>query len=277
MELNLKVEILDGVSDGVLRYTWLPFAGQIYVSPKEKLNSLVNYITVSPSGAYILVGEKKNGKDEIYVGRSTELHNRLKYHKSHPPIKWHKAIVINYEKKDYIMDTGAAYLEADIIRKARLCANVALANKKDPAYPPVPTSYEVGLKQILEVAYRILPLVGYSYFKDVTTISTPPSSTKPQFTFKKNGRVATGYLMPDKKFVLVANSQIFPKQTNDISFKRAKDLRIKCDKYFDHTTYSTTEDIVFDSVNQAATFVAGYSIAGINHWKTTDGKTPKDF
>ena len=271
MELNLKIEILDGVSDGVLRYTWLPFAGQVYVAPKEKLNSLINYITVSPSGAYILVGENKSGKDEIYVGKSTELHNRIKNHKSHPPIKWHKVIVINYEKKDYIMDTGASYLEADIIRKSRVSHNVELANKKDPDYPPVPTSYEDGLKQILEVAYTILPLIGFSYFKDISAVSLPSSATTIIFTFKKKDRIATGYLKPDKKFVLQKGSKIFAKATSDIAYKRARDLRNYCKNYFDNKTYVTTDDITFESANSAALFVAGYSIAGTAQWKTEDG------
>lgn len=277
MELNLKVEILEGCMDGVLRYTWMPFAGQIYVAPKDRLNSLFNYLSLSPSGAYILVGENTNGKDEIYVGKSTELHNRLKNHKSHPPIKWNKVVAINYEKSDYILDTGASYLEADIVRKARAANKTVLANKKDPAYPAVATGYEDGLKQILKVVYQILPLVGFAYFGNDTAPIVPVDTMSTLFTFKKNDRIATGYLRADKKFVLLKGSKIFPKETANIGYSRAKNLRVECDKYFDHTNYLTTEDIIFESANSAAVFVAGYSIAGTAQWKTVDGKNPNDF
>lgn len=277
---DITITLLNGVTDGILLCKKPPHPCQVYIAPISKLSELNSVVGASPSGGYILIGKTHDGtSDCIYVGQSTNIPTRLQTHYASPPsnIKIEKIIVINSYDSSLLQNTGSLYLEATLIKKAMTCMRIKLINTSTPNIPSVTPSQKSLFDGFIDEAATLIALLGFSYFEPVTAPTPlPPPISLPTFTFMQAGRISNGRINGDK-FILIAGSTIKPKKIPDINYPKAKKLRSLYATSFNHTNFITTNDIVFDSANQAAIFVSASSISGTKRWKAPDGTTPADY
>lgn len=290
---SINVYLIDGTPTGRIKCTMQNWTGVAYKVPRTLLKecySTGGNITrhLKQSGIYMLIGENDKGSPSIYVGQAVIRKNgdgilgRLNEHKNSTTEKyrdyWNEAVCFT-TTNDTFGPTEISYLENMFTNMAKSAERYEVCNSNEPNVGNVTEEKESELEEFIEYAKVIMGVLGHKVF---TPLKSPVihieekteinDSVNPIFTF--TGSYKARAELTNEGIVLLQGSEINEKLLPSATPSTRK-LRTQYARNI--VNGKTTCDILFTSPSAASAFVAGRSSSGNLEWKTTDGKSPKDF
>jgi hypothetical protein len=282
---RLTLLLEEGDLRGVVRATYFGRSIVGYKVPRFLLPSLKNKAFLKRAALYFLFGTDDEGQSYLYVGQVLPRKNRKAANqrlneKDHDVRVWDRAVIVSFANSDEIEGLSATELDWLENQSFKQIDTLRVTvQQKEPA--GAPTSREKGI-ELLEISEAINLMVealfGVPLFKAKHQIDEPKAievSHPPEVRFYLKGEKydAVG-LRADREFVVLNQSRVAP-VTNSIP-PAAKAAREHYSDFIDSED-CLTENIPLANANQAAGFVTGCSISGINKWKTLEGKTLREI
>jgi hypothetical protein len=193
--------------------------------------------------------------------------------------EWDEAIAYTNSEKYGFDATKMCWLEnrfftlaSDVNRYNTMNGNEP--NTGNPSEETIST-----LEAYVEEAKIVMGVLGHDVFKPISSTSETTTENKAStsavldFELRQGDVIASGQLTSEG-FVVLKGSKV--KKT--VSPSTPKNAQSQREIYKDKIDADgvLTEDILLNSANVAAGFVTGNAIAGINFWKTADGKSLKE-
>lgn len=173
---TVKLLLEDGTLKGVMSIVdsnWNP--GEMYVAPRESIDSLLSSEACNKFGVYLLLAENK-----VYVGQSSDLAKRVRQHIAGKD--WWERVLILTTADDSLNRSDIDYLEYYLIRKANDNNRLDSDNKSRGNTPKVDKFRKPELEQYLEEALFLMELIGINVFL-----------TKGKKSIKSEKNIATVY------------------------------------------------------------------------------------
>jgi hypothetical protein len=235
---------------------------------------------VSKPGIYLLLGQSDNEITKLYIGETTNLKERLKYHFLNKDF-WNEAIVF-YSKNNEISSSHIKYVEAKLISMVNKDIEIELDNSKSQIIPVIDSAGEIIAIKYLENLLFLLSALRFDYFTNdllYNTKSTIDTQENKVFILKTSYAIAK-MKRENGKYVLLKNSIINAKEQSSIS-EKTKNIRRKLIEENilvknNENSYELTDDFAADSSSVIGAVVSGYSISGPQNWKY-DNKTLKQI
>lgn len=155
---TVKLLLEDGTLKGVMSIvdsSWNP--GEMYVAPRESIDSLLSSDACNKFGVYLLLSENK-----AYVGQSSDLAKRVKQHLAGKD--WWERVLILTTADDSLTRSDIDYLEYYLIKKANESNRLDSDNKSKGNTPKVDKFRKPELEQYLEEALFLMELIGVNVF-----------------------------------------------------------------------------------------------------------------
>ena len=292
---NFSYFLIDNIPNGRVKCTFANWTGVAYRIPRVDLDKCKDRPDLQQSGVYFLFGTDDNtGENVVYVGQADVRKNgngllgRLIEHRNNSEKDyWTEAVVFTTKDKDnWLGATEISWLESYFCNLAKSAKRYVIKNGNEPS-PGKPTEEKISdLEEFAKHATVVMGVLNHRVFEPITihkSVINPSEDTVDEPIMleisigskeRKNEVAAQGYEASDG-FVLIKGSKI----KIDIApsaRERIKKLRTElADKY--DAEGVLLETILLKSPNEAANFATGYPINALTAWKTSDGKTLKEF
>lgn len=179
---TVKLLLEDGTLNGVMSIvdsSWNP--GEMYVAPRETIDSLISSDACNKFGVYLLLSENR-----VYVGQSSDLAKRVKQHLAGK--EWWERVLILTTADDSLNRSDIDYLEYYLIRKANESNRLDSDNKSKGNTPKVDKFRKPELEQYLEEALFLMELIGVTVFSIKSKKSINGADKQNERTSVTNGR-----------------------------------------------------------------------------------------
>ena len=285
---NMNYFLMDGIANGRIKCTIANWTGVAYRIPRVKLVDCKNIDYLKQSGVYFLFSKGVSGKPLVYIGQAGTrkngegILNRLKEHHASPKQgleDWYEAIAFA-TSNNIFGATEISWLENRFFALAAGANRYEAKNGNEPNAGNVTEEKESELEEYVEYAKIVMGVLGHMVFEP---LSTPPvaiaesdenmTTTVIELEIKQGEVMSFGQRSSDG-FVVLKGSKIRTSVAPSCP-KNAKKQREMNASRIDSDGV-LTEDILFNSANEAACFVIGGSISGIMAWKTSAGKSLKE-
>ncbi|WP_193073311.1 GIY-YIG nuclease family protein [Pseudomonas sp. FME51] len=224
-------------------------------------------------GLYFLI--QGDGKDELYVGQSGDVGNRLMQHHKDEKKDWERALVL-VSLTNNLTQTHVLYLESLSIEKAKSCQRYELINGNGGQKPHTPIPLKADCDEIHETGSLLLATLGYPIFEPLTE----PSKDKAEQTFvcSRAGVDAKGIYTSEGMVVLKGTSapMTTKRKTQQQFFKRRDELLAKGVIAEQGGRFVFTRDYLFQTPSGASSFLLLASSNGWVDWKSPQGVTLHD-
>lgn len=114
----------------------------------------------SKHGVYLLLSNITNNEFEYYVGKSSNLSERLKSHNKHK-IFWDKVILVKSSVGTGFTTTEISYLESEIILTLKNWQNSKTDNKSEPKDNSITKIQKETMEYVLHSIINVLSFTGY--------------------------------------------------------------------------------------------------------------------
>lgn len=235
-------------------------------------------------GVYMLISEDNKS---IYIGESDNIFERLNTHYStnEKSEYWVKTMVFVSDGNYPLNISQIKYIESKLMEYAKSVSQVqivelSIKNKKPSLSPNISINDRVVADNFLSSIITITKILGIDYFDVSKTIVSPYEiADKEIFRFFSKNYDAQ-LIMDGDSFIVLENSKLAKKVSK--SCKRCyidkRALLIDNGHLIEDGNFLVaTKNISFDSASTAANVVSGRSANGKIEWKTSNGKTIKDF
>lgn len=286
---SITVYLMDGDSSQRYQVTldnWNIKAYKIPVSLVAASNSLDSIHT---AGVYFLFGYVE-GQKSVYVGEAEDVYRRLT---QHIPEKdgyiWDNAVVFIASEIGVLDKARVKYLENRFYNIIKDANSYRLLNRNEPTKSTITKYSEDAMEVVIDNIKLIIPVLGYTPFKNRISESEFSSENEEIFYIKNtklqakcrfnldiymfNSDNPQSGLMP---FTLLKGSQI--SNVKSSLRKSLKQLRQECIDSNAIKDGILQKDLrCFDSASYVAGFVLGRSSNGSIELRTNDGQTFKDW
>lgn len=273
--------------NGLKKATLDNWDGVAYIGERRHIPTLQKIEQLSYPGIYFLIGNYKETNEKVlYVGKSSNIANRLQTHNSDHNKDWFESFVAFTSKNGDLNSSHAEYLEADFIELAQKNAgSITLDNscgsnvKKDGKLTDMYMPRVEGYKKKALVLINNLNLLE---FINTGEENAPKQALNSDVVFsmnlKRNNKDKTasleitenGYKLIKGSYVAKDEAPYFPGMS---AYKKRNELLEKGLLQDNGDIYITTEDIYFKSPSGASDVVAGSSTNGRTEWKLENGIT----
>lgn len=285
---NMNYFLMDDTPNGRIKCTLANWTGVAYKIPRVKLVDCKSIEYLKQSGVYFLFSKGDNDKPLVYVGQAGTrkngegILNRLSEHHASPKQgleDWYEAIAFT-TSNNVFGATEISWLENRFFALATKANRYEPKNGNEPNAGNVTEEKESELEEYVDYAKIVMGVLGHLVFEPLSVSATPTTTSVGQLStpvitleIKQSNIDARGQRTSDG-FVVLKGSKV---RVGDVApscppnAKKQRDInasRIDTDG-------ELTEDILLNSANEAAGFVLGVSVNGIQTWKTPDGKTLK--
>ena len=270
----VKIFVESGNPSGVRRVSKSNWSGECLVFSKNDLSEVLNRLN-DQIGVYVLVGDDLEGNfdQQVYVGQSTQLSNRLKEHaKDESKNFWTQTVVFSSVSGE--MNNGdIKYLESRLICLARESKRSAISNANTPVEPALSAVDKSEAQGFLKAALDIFSVLGINVFHLAKRLSI---ST---IQYSLSGGVATamgenqsdGFLVFKDATARLEEAPSIPDRTRNLRSDLVKrEILISAGE-----SYCLMSDYLFDSPSAASSVLLGRSSNGRTEWKDSDGVTLK--
>lgn len=224
-------------------------------------------------GLYFLI--TGDSKDELYIGQSGEVGQRLMQHHRDEKKDWERALVL-VSLTNNLTQTHVLYLESLSIEKARACQRYELLNGNGGQKPHTPIPLKADCDEIHEIGSLLLATLGYPIFEPLTEIT---NKVKEQvFICTRTGADARGIYTNEGMVMLKGSSA-------PMTTKRKTEQRL-CDKRdqllekgiikVEGERFVFQRDYLFQTPSGATMCLLLASSNGWLDWKTESGVTLQD-
>src|SRR5690554_4986536 len=133
---TIQIFLPDGDPSGIRIAELTTSIIRVIEVPRSELGSFLGMSESKQVGLYFLVSGES--KDELYIGQSGEVGNRLMQHHKDESKDWERALVL-VSLTNNLTQTHVLYLESISIEKARACTSYEQANGNSGQKPHTPT------------------------------------------------------------------------------------------------------------------------------------------
>jgi hypothetical protein len=300
MPAAVHLVLRDADPSGIVIATRDNWTGKAYGLPVGDLQYLLP--ALSGAGVYILVGEDENAKDDlpvIYIGEAEDITSRLRPNHaqlSRGDIEWRRVVVFASQSDD-LHKAHVRWLEAELVRRAKMASRCHLTNGNTPPSPRLPEFDEVFVQAFLDNMLVLYPLLGIDIF-------APPRASRRQLAadvlvgelvqeemdpirstvlvLRVAGEVrARARVEADKRLTILEGSSIARRGQESESRKAAATRQLLVDNgnaaERDQDWWALTTDHGPLSPSAAGVLVLGYSVNGRVIWQTDGGVTYADL
>lgn len=235
------------------------------------------------TGIYFLVGQDpEDSLPSVYIGESDDVANRLKQHNRSEEAGgkdfWEKVCLVT-GKDQNITKTHIKYLESRLIDITKRSGQCLLKNGTAHFYNRLPESDTADMEYFLEQIQVVLPVLGYTFLKEMKYPSEIPINTISPKLLQRSDIEADFYLtvkdidanakVIDGEFYVLAGSQV-RKEVSQPTHNYMKNLRplLFENNVIDPNTYTFNQDYLFSSPSAAGAVILGRSCNGLKVWKT---------
>jgi hypothetical protein len=286
----------DADPNGIVIATRDNWTGKAYGLPVGDLQYLLPALT--GAGVYVLVGDDETSEDDLpvlYVGEAEDITSRLRPNHtqlSRSDVAWQRVVVFASQSDD-LHKAHVRWLEAELVRLARLASRCRLANGNTPPSPKLPEFDEVFVRSFLENMLVLYPLLGVHAFTGPRSVKRPAPAPAAadvpvgsdelheavdqielllQVAGTTRARARVG---SDQRLTLLAGSSIVREGRESESRKVSAVRRLLVDNGNVSARDGDWWELLVEhgplSPSAAAELVVGYSINGRAHWKTESG------
>lgn len=280
---SIKLFLVDGSSNGILTAEIINWTGHVLSAPRTKLLDLIQREECAKTGIYFLVGQDpEDSLPSVYIGESDDVANRLKQHNRSEEAGgkdfWEKVCLVT-GKDQNITKTHIKYLESRLIDIAKRSGQCLLKNGTAHFYNRLPESDTADMEYFLEQIQVVLPVLGYTFLKEMKYPSEIPINTISPKLLQRSDIEADFYLtvkdidanakVIDGEFYVLAGSQV-RKEVSQPTHNYMKNLRplLFENNVIDPNTYTFNQDYLFSSPSAAGAVILGRSCNGLKVWKT---------
>lgn len=293
MQTAVHLILRDADPAGIVIATRDNWTGKAYSLPRGDLEYLRP--NLAGAGVYVMVGAADNdesGLPVIYVGEAEDVTSRLSA--AHTQLGrldvTYQRLVVFTSQADDLNKAHVKWLEAELVRRARLGARCTLANGNNPPRPSLTEFDMIFVESFLANMLVLYPLLGVDAF---TTTVAPRSPSRTTLTTTvsdspvlpsdaalleiavSNVPGAQAILGPDNLLTLLAGSSITRKPAASDHAQRAKVRHALFEdgqlEVLDDDWWTLKESYGPLSASSAAGLVVGYSINGRTAWKNAVG------
>ncbi len=300
MPAAVHLVLRDADPSGIVIATRDNWTGKAYGLPVGDLQYLLP--ALSGAGVYILVGEDESADDDlpvVYIGEAEDITSRLRPNHSQlsrGDIEWRRVVVFASQSDD-LHKAHVRWLEAELVRRAKIASRCRLTNGNTPPSPRLPEFDEVFVQAFLDNMLVLYPLLGVDVFSPPRASRRQPATEvageRPvqekinpvrdtELLLHVAGEVcARARIEADKKLTILEGSSIVRRGQESESRKAAVTRQLLVDngnvveKNEDWWTITTDHGPL--SPSAAGVLVLGYSVNGRLVWKTDNGVTYADF
>jgi hypothetical protein len=280
---SIKLFLVDGSINGILTAEIINWTGHVLSAPRTKLLDLIQREECARTGIYFLVGQDpEDSLPSVYIGESDDVANRLKQHNRTEEAGgkdfWEKVCLVT-GKDQNITKTHIKYLESRLIDIAKRSGQCLLKNGTAHFYNRLPESDTADMEYFLEQIQVVLPVLGYTFLKEMKYPSEIPINTISPKLLQRSDIEADFYLtvkdidanakVIDGEFYVLAGSQV-RKEVSQPTHNYMKNLRplLFENNVIDPNTYTFNQDYLFSSPSAAGAVILGRSCNGLKVWKT---------
>lgn len=280
---SIKLFLVDGSSNGILTAEIINWTGHVLSAPRTKLLDLIQREECAKTGIYFLVGQDpEDSLPSVYIGESDDVANRLKQHNRSEEAGgkdfWEKVCLVT-GKDQNITKTHIKYLESRLIDIAKRSGQCLLKNGTAHFYNRLPESDTADMEYFLEQIQVVLPVLGYTFLKEMKYPSEIPINTISPKLLQRSDIEADFYLtvkdidanakVIDGEFYVLSGSQV-RKEVSQPTHNYMKNLRplLFENNVIDPNTYTFNQDYLFSSPSAAGAVILGRSCNGLKVWKT---------
>ncbi|WP_417798561.1 GIY-YIG nuclease family protein [Terasakiella pusilla] len=158
---TIKMFLLDGCPHGSLSIEIMNWTGQIFVTPRSQLPTILAKQDFHRTGLYFLFGhiQEYAQKTAIYVGESDHVANRLAKHNQTLDNTWDRVCIITSKDKN-LTKSHVKYLESQLIFHVLNTQSILMLNKATPKFDSLPDSDLADMDLFLEHILTVLPLLN---------------------------------------------------------------------------------------------------------------------
>ena len=279
---SIKLFLVDGSSNGILTAEIINWTGHVLSAPRTKLLDLIQREECAKTGIYFLVGQDpEDSLPSVYIGESDDVANRLKQHNRSEEAGgkdfWEKVCLVT-GKDQNITKTHIKYLESRLIDIAKRSGQCLLKNGTAHFYNRLPESDTADMEYFLEQIQVVLPVLGYTFLKEMKYPSEIPINTISPKLLQRSDIEADFYLtvkdidanakVIDGEFYVLAGSQV-RKEVSQPTHNYMKNLRplLFENNVIDPNTYTFNQDYLFSSPSAAGAVILGRACNGRKEWK----------
>jgi Domain of unknown function (DUF4357) len=225
---------------------------------------------------YFLIGDvETGGKQQLYIGESDNVLNRLLQHDSKNEKAFWKDTILVVGKDENITKAHTLYLESRLIDIVRKAGQVSLTNGTNPM-KSLPRPDQSDMEYFIAQILLMMPVMGYSF---LTAIPPVPQAVAPQhypqFELEIGGLKATMEVRGDQQLAVLAGSKAAGVENASINEGyTALRKRLVDDgtlvKEVGESDYKFVREALFTSPSRAAVVVYGGNISGPKYWHLKD-------
>lgn len=273
-----------GDPEGIVLSYISNWSGQAIKIPRNTFQDIAEFSEVKKPGIYFLFGSNPDNPDDkwVYVGEANNLFDRLKQHLADDTKSFFDTVVCFSSKDENLTVSHTKYLEKISIEHVAKNSVYKLLNGNGGTGVSLSRMLQDEMQTFFENMQVLLPTVGFSLFNNNLKSSdqfSSSTSTIVKLNLKVGGIVANAVLNPNS-FEVISGSQVNP-NVNDSLSDGYKSLRATLIERgilgSDNGKLKFLENYEFTSSSAAATIIVGYPINGRTNWKTSDGKTLKEY
>ena len=300
MPAAVHLVLRDADPSGIVIATRDNWTGRAYGLPVGDLQYLLP--ALSGAGVYVLIGDNEDADDDIpvvYVGEAEDITSRLRPNHSQlsrADIAWRRVVVFASQSDD-LHKAHVRWLEAELVKRAKLASRCRLTNSNTPPLPRLPEFDEVFVQAFLDNMLVLYPLLGVDVFSPprasrrqlvAETLAEPliQGETYPisntELVLRVAGQIrARARIEEDKRLTILEGSNIARRGHESESRKAAATRQLLVDNgnavEKDEDWWAITTEHGPMSPSAAGVLVVGYSVNGRMIWQTDNGTAYADL
>lgn len=271
---TIQIFLPDGDPSGIRIAELTTSIIRVIEVPRSELGSFLSMSESKQVGLYFLVSGES--KDELYIGQSGEVGNRLMQHHKDESKDWERALVL-VSLTNNLTQTHVLYLESISIEKARACARYELANGNSGQKPHTPTPLKADCDEIHELGSLLLATLGYPIFESITKAT---SSQEEELFYCRRASVNASAMYTSQGMVVLKGSSapfVTTRQSEPRLVQKRDELLAKGILTRDGDRFIFQRDYLFKTPSGASCLLLMASSNGWLDWKTRNGVTLNDY
>jgi hypothetical protein len=253
------------------------WTGKAVAGPRSEFEGVLAREEAENSGVYFLTGtDIESGKPAIYIGEAERIRDRIKTHVEKD--FWNQVIYF-VSKDENLTKAHIRYLEGKLIEEARSAGRAIVTNGQISG-ARLPESDREDMEIFLEKINQLLPVLGVELLVPSSGVVVGRPANE-MLTCEIKGLKAHGHLIPSGFLILKDSEAVAQDRASSEKWPWPKNMRLKLKEdgglleQGDRLVF--TKDVEFSSPSAAAAVVHGGHANGLIAWKTSKGKTLKEF
>lgn len=284
---TIRVYLDNGSVSGIKHAEIINWTGQAIFVPRNLIKNLSSWEESQRPGIYFLFGKNENDNDQVYIGETSNIFNRLKNHLSDNKKDFFTEVIFITSKDDYLTKGHVEYLESRLLKIAEESNRYIIDNPNGTNKGILPRSDIDAMEEYLNYIRILTGVLSHKVLEPITTKfqmenknnnKTLNDKKLNEFKVKSKNLNAVGILTDEG--IVVKEGSLASKTEADkipLAYKRLRQILIERNILIENKNHLYfKEDYLFSSPSQAGSVITGYSVNGRTLW-TKDGKTLKEY